>query len=193
MVEAEPPGGREATMPDVHPPGLSLGGGCTTILGPGRSSVRLARLAVRTWLAEYGLQDQAETAELLVSELATNAVRHARGRYRLTLSLAAGRLRCTVADEGPDLPEAPGACSDADSENGRGLLLVDALADRWGSGRVEDGVGKEVWFELTAGDPDVPAGRTGSAPASGPTWCLPDRATVPVVLRPTPVGDGRVR
>lgn len=180
-------------MPDVHPPGLSLGGGCTTILGPGRSSVRLARIAVRTWLAEYGLQEQAEIAELLVSELAANAVLHARGRYRLTLSLESGRLRCTVADEGPDLPETPGACTDSDSENGRGLLLVDALADRWGSGRVEDGVGKEVWFELAAGGPDAPAALTGPAPASGRRWCLPDRATVPVVLRPTPLGDDRAR
>lgn len=172
-------------MPDVRPPGLSLGGGCTTILGPGRSSVRLARAAVRTWLAEYGLQDQAEIAELLVSELATNAVVHARGRYRLALSLTAGRLRCTVADEGPGLPGTHGEGSDADSENGRGLLLVDALADRWGSGRVEDGVGTEVWFELEAAGPGAPADTTGPAPVSGPRWCLPDRATVPTLLRPT--------
>jgi anti-sigma regulatory factor (Ser/Thr protein kinase) len=172
-------------MPDVRPPGLSLGGGCTTILGPGRSSVRLARVAVRTWLAEYGLQDQAEIAELLVSELATNAVVHARGRYRLSLCLAAGRLRCTVADEGPDLPRTHGESSDADSENGRGLLLVDALADRWGSGCVEDGVGKEVWFELDTAGPDAPAGGAGPAPAAEPRWCLPDRATVPMLLRPT--------
>ncbi|MGW7204686.1 ATP-binding protein [Streptomyces sp. NPDC054837] len=172
-------------MPDVRPPGLSLGGGCTTILGPGRSSVRLARAAVRTWLAEYGLQDRAATAELLVSELATNAVVHARGRYRLTLSLTSGRLRCTVADEGPGLPATPGEASDADSENGRGLLLVDALADRWGSGRVEDGVGTEVWFELEAAGPDAAPGGTGPASASGPKWCLPDRATVPMLLRPT--------
>ncbi|MFD3836308.1 ATP-binding protein [Streptomyces sp. NPDC058642] len=172
-------------MHDVRPPGLSLGGGCTTILGPGRSSVRLARAAVRTWLAEYGIQGQAEIAELLVSELATNAVVHARGRYRLTLSLTAGRLRCTVADEGPGLAGTHGEGSDEDSENGRGLLLVDALADRWGSGCVEDGVGKEVWFELEAPAPDAPAGRTRPAPAAGPRWCLPDRATVPTLLRPT--------
>jgi anti-sigma regulatory factor (Ser/Thr protein kinase) len=135
-------------MPNVHPPGLSMGGGCTTILGPGRSSVRLARGVVRKWLADYGFQGPADIAELLVSELATNAVVHAHGRYRLTLSLESGRLRCAVADEGADLPDACGESPDADAENGRGLLLVDALADRWGSGRVEGGVGKEVWFEL---------------------------------------------
>lgn len=152
-------------MPNVHPPGLSMGGGCTTILGPGRSSVRLARVAVRKWLADYGLQDPADIAELLVSELATNAVVHAHGRYRLTLSLENGRLRCAVADEGADLPDA--SCgespnADTDAENGRGLLLVDALADRWGSGRVEGGVGKEVWFELDVEMPDYDnSGRAG--------------------------------
>ncbi|MDN3021755.1 ATP-binding protein [Streptomyces sp. S.PB5] len=150
-------------MPNDHPRGHPVGGGCTTILGPGRSSVRRARTVVRTWLLEYGLLDPVDTVELLVSELATNAVRHAPGRYRLTLTLdpEAGLLRCAVADEGPDLPpdrpDRPSGTdadtdtdrhTDTDAEGGRGLLLVDALADRWGCERVAGAAAKEVWFEL---------------------------------------------
>lgn len=142
-------------MPNDRPRGLpTVGDGCTTILGPGKSSVRQARELVRKRLAEYGLQALVDIAELLVSELATNAVVHAGGRYRLTLSLGAGTLRCEVADERRHLPRPPHRHTerddlldvDPDSENGRGLFLVDALAHRWGSRLVEEG--KEVWFEL---------------------------------------------
>lgn len=154
-------------MPNDRPRGLpTVGDGCTTILGPGKSSVRQAREAVRKWLAEYGLQGLVDIAELLVSELATNAVVHAGGRYRLTLALGVGTLRCEVADERRHLPRPPHRRAeneenpdvDPDSENGRGLLLVDALAHRWGSRLVEEG--KEVWFELEldAADRTVDAG-----------------------------------
>ncbi|WP_328675660.1 ATP-binding protein [Streptomyces sp. NBC_01261] len=145
-------------MPNDRPRGLpTVGEGCTTILGPGKSSVRQARELVRKRLAEYGLQDLVDIAELLVSELATNAVVHAGGRYRLTLSLGVGILRCEVADERRHLPRPPhrqverddDLAVDPDSENGRGLFLVDALAHRWGSRLVEEG--KEVWFELEIG------------------------------------------
>ncbi|MFD4552720.1 ATP-binding protein [Streptomyces sp. NPDC058469] len=148
-------------MPNDRPRGLpAVGDGCTTILGPGKSSVRQARELVRKRLAEYGLQDLVDIAELLVSELATNAVVHAGGRYRLTLSLGVDTLRCEVADERRHLPRPPHRQAereddldiDPDSENGRGLFLVDALAHRWGSRLVEEG--KEVWFELELDAPD---------------------------------------
>lgn len=161
LASRTPQGRRETTMPNDRPRGLpTVGEGCTTILGPGKSSVRQARELVRKRLAEYGLQDLVDIAELLVSELATNAVVHAGGRYRLTLSLGTGTLRCEVADERPLLPLPPHRQAgsddhldvDPDSENGRGLLLVDALAHRWGSRLVDDG--KEVWFELELGTPE---------------------------------------
>jgi anti-sigma regulatory factor (Ser/Thr protein kinase) len=156
-------------MPNDRPRGLpTVGDGCTTILGPGKSSVRQARELVRKRLAEYGLQDLVDVAELLVSELATNAVVHAGGRYRLTLSLSVGILRCEVADERRHLPRPPHRQAesdenpDFDSENGRGLFLVDALAHRWGSRLVDEG--KEVWFELELDAPDS-AGDAGEASA----------------------------
>lgn len=166
-------------MPNDRPRGLpTVGDGCTTILGPGKSSVRQARELVRKRLAEYGFQDLVDVAELLVSELATNAVVHAGGRYRLTLSLGVGILRCEVADERRHLPRPPHRQAesdenpDFDSENGRGLFLVDALAHRWGSRLVEEG--KEVWFELELDAPDSTNG-AAEAGAHHPAPARPRR------------------
>jgi hypothetical protein len=108
---------------------------------PGACSVFKARHAARAQLVEWGLQHACEFAELLISELVTNAVRHARGIVRLSLSAADGLLRC---DSSPLLPR-PRAAAD-DDEGSRGLLLVEVLSSGWGS--VPTGQGKVVWFEL---------------------------------------------
>ncbi|MEV4108320.1 ATP-binding protein [Nonomuraea sp. NPDC049695] len=107
-------------------------------------SVFKARQAARAQLAEWGLHQTCEFAELLVSELVTNAVRHACGIVRLNLSAADGLLRCEVEDSSP-LPPRPRAAA-ADDEGSRGLLLVEVLSSGWGS--VPTGRGKVVWFEL---------------------------------------------
>ncbi|GHG95496.1 hypothetical protein GCM10018780_18920 [Streptomyces lanatus] len=113
---------------------------------PRPSAVKEARAEVRRQLEGWGLADRddlADVAELLVSELATNAVRHAESRFRLTLSAAHGVLRCEVSDTGRRLPAVLEA---GDAESGRGMFLVDTLARRWGCQR--DTRGKTVWFEL---------------------------------------------
>jgi anti-sigma regulatory factor (Ser/Thr protein kinase) len=113
---------------------------------PCPSAVREARAEVRRQLEGWGLAergDVAEVTELLVSELATNALLHAASRFRLTLSAAHGVLRCEVADAGRRVPQVVDAGS---AESGRGMFLVDALAQRWGCH--QDGAGKTVWFEL---------------------------------------------
>ncbi|MEV4575767.1 ATP-binding protein [Nonomuraea jabiensis] len=107
-------------------------------------SVRSARQAARAQLAEWGLQQACEYAELLISELVTNAVRHARGLVRMSLSAADGLLRCEVEDSSP-VPPSPRAAS-CDDEGSRGLLLVEVLSSGWGS--VPTGRGKLVWFEV---------------------------------------------
>ncbi|WP_431924114.1 ATP-binding protein [Nonomuraea jabiensis] len=107
-------------------------------------SVRRARQAARAQLAEWGLQQACDYAELLISELVTNAVRHARGLVRMSLSAADGLLRCEVEDSSPTLPS-PRAAS-CDDEGSRGLLLVEMLSCGWGS--VPTGRGKLVWFEV---------------------------------------------
>lgn len=114
-----------------------------------RRSVPLAREFARTVLAEWDLERRADDVLLCVSELATNALLHGvpPGReYRLHLSLGeGGLLRVEVHDSGDGEPRVPVQDAAAEEECGRGLLLVSALADKWGVG--ERNPGKIVWCE----------------------------------------------
>jgi len=114
---------------------------------PRPTAVREARALVRRQVESWGLADPddlTDTAELLVSELVTNAFLHSAGsRIRLTLTAAHGVLRCEVSDVGHRVPRVRAAGS---GKSGRGMFLVDALALRWGC--EQDGTGKTVWFEL---------------------------------------------
>jgi hypothetical protein len=104
----------------------------------------LARAAIREVLPQWDLCDLVPTAELLVSELVCNALRHASGPLRLTLERVSS-VRCLVSDGSSEPPRRTDAGSD--DEHGRGLTLVGTLAARWG---FEPGpVGKTVWFELS--------------------------------------------
>jgi hypothetical protein len=89
----------------------------------------------------------AHTARLLTSEIVTNSVRHAgageHGDFGFELVLSPASVRVEVADRGPGFVPAPVQPGPEDP-GGRGLLLVDSLADRWGTA---DG-GRRVWFEL---------------------------------------------
>ncbi|WP_188196345.1 ATP-binding protein [Nonomuraea sp. SYSU D8015] len=109
-------------------------------------SVPRARHALRAQLADWDLRHAADSAELLVSELVTNAIAHARGLVHLSVSAAAGLLRCEVEDACARLPCRRRA--GGDDEGLRGLHLVVALSSGWGSTRT--GRGKAVWFELPA-------------------------------------------
>jgi anti-sigma regulatory factor (Ser/Thr protein kinase) len=125
------------------------------------ASVGRARRLVRTALAAWGLDAAADDGSLIVSELVTNAVRHSGGAAcRVIVTRHGhGRVRVAVTDRSrrmPDLLNAP-----ADAVSGRGLALVDALADRWGTDRMH--WGKRVWAELSA-DPSEPAQDDGPAP-----------------------------
>ncbi|MFF4401213.1 ATP-binding protein [Streptomyces sp. NPDC001480] len=117
-------------------------------------SVGRARALFREQAASWGLpQDVTDTAVLLLSELMTNAYRHAKapaGREIWARCVVTeDRLRVTVTDASATLPT-PGTAS-PDDESGRGLTLVAALAGGWGAAGRECGVGKEVWFELDIG------------------------------------------
>ncbi|MFF4898202.1 ATP-binding protein [Streptomyces sp. NPDC001068] len=110
------------------------------------TSVRQARHLVATQLNDWDVTDLADTAELLVSELVTNALRHTRGPLRLNLQLRHFRLLCEVEDTETSSPTRGAA--DVDAENGRGIELLDLLADAWGS--VRTATGKTMWFVLQA-------------------------------------------
>jgi anti-sigma regulatory factor (Ser/Thr protein kinase) len=112
-----------------------------------------ARRVVTSRLTEAGLVDHVDTAALLVSEIVTNALRHGEGPEELIVEIDRDGVTIAVRDSSPHPPRenavrGPGAARviAALSENGRGLLLVDILADSWGW-RPESG-GKLVWFRL---------------------------------------------
>ena len=124
---------------------LEVAGRVELWLHPEPASAAVARRAVRALLADHGCD--ADAAQLLVSELVANAARHAPDHdVLLRATLVGGLLRVEVQDAGPTLPPLPDV-PPADSESGRGLRLVDALADRWGAEPVPGG--KRLWFELT--------------------------------------------
>ena len=105
------------------------------------SAPRVARAALRKLLASHG-RAPATDAELVVSELVANAVEHGAGRITLTLWLVEGRIRGEVADAGTGARRTP-ATPPEGSDRGRGLLIVDALSERWGAA---ENTGR-VWFE----------------------------------------------
>jgi anti-sigma regulatory factor (Ser/Thr protein kinase) len=111
------------------------------------SSTRSPSLA-RALVAEAMLgfpADTVDTAMLLVSEIVTNAVRHAAGSpLILTVTTAPERVGASLEATSRE-PPSPGAAG-LDAETGRGLELVDALATTWGWR--ETSPGKVVWFEL---------------------------------------------
>jgi anti-sigma regulatory factor (Ser/Thr protein kinase) len=145
--------GPDGTGPDgTGPDGTGPAGTGQTIrlaLPAAAAAVRLARRATRDALAAWQLRHLEETAVLLVSELVTNAVRHARDTGAITLELheESNQLRVEVQDTDPHWP-APRTPADRD-ESGFGLVLVDALADQWGVRPTP--AGKAVWAELEAG------------------------------------------
>ena len=109
------------------------------------SSVAVARSFVRDTLEEWGIDEPVDDALLVVSELAANALTHARSSYRVRLSATAHALRIEVDDDGAGTPE-PRPLTETE-EHGRGLFLVDSLAASWGM-EAGDGAGKRIWAEL---------------------------------------------
>lgn len=128
-----------------------------------RSSVPRARALLHSVLGDWGIgQEAAGVGELVLSELVTNALRVRVPSDRLVGVRIArlvedGLLRLEVSDAGEGKPEvrAPGE----DETGGRGLLLVEALAHRWGFEERACGIGKTVWVELKA--PDLVPERDG--------------------------------
>jgi serine/threonine-protein kinase RsbW len=115
--------------------------------GTGQASAS-ARELLRVFLASCDRLDLLEDASLVLSELVANAIQHGSDGGSISLGLggyARGRLRIEVTDPSGDVPVMSRPAMDA--ENGRGLLIVQALSARWGVERHEGG-GKSVWAEL---------------------------------------------
>ena len=113
-------------------------------LPPEVASVTRARHYVRDALAGIGAPDCADDAQLAVSELIANAVKHARTPVVLELARDDRHLTVTVADGEREL--ASQVQQHALAESGRGLRIVAAVATEWGVERRDDG--KALWFRL---------------------------------------------
>lgn len=119
--------------------------------------MRAARALAADVLAESRYAGDVDTVLLLVSELATNAVRHAATAFELHLSVEGSEVLVTVVDH--DRTHPPRLRDPAPHEtSGRGLQIVDQLATSWGSQPMA-GDSKGVWFRCG------PPAETGGAPA----------------------------
>ncbi|WP_322760110.1 ATP-binding protein [Frankia sp. Cr2] len=109
------------------------------------SAVPQARRVLREQLTATNLtEDAVGTAELLVSELVTNAVKYGEPPVWLLIELRPGLVHASVSDTSVALPHRQQV--DLGSEGGRGLLVLDALAGSWGAVAVDSG--KYLWFDL---------------------------------------------
>ncbi|MFG2395420.1 PAS domain S-box protein [Streptomyces lavendulae] len=118
-----------------------------SVVLPGQpSSVGEGRRFLRSTLAGWGSRDDqlCDTACLLTSELLSNAVNHSCGPVQLRVRRAGRELSVEVCDGSQVLPQARFASHEA--ESGRGLLMVDSLAEAWGT--LPTAEGKAVWFSL---------------------------------------------
>ena len=133
------------------PPAVS--GGEEVVLCPDPQTAAAAREFLRCTCLQWGLEPMLDVALLVVSELVTNAVVNARSQVTVRLRLQPDRLLIEVEDEDSRLPVLQ-RHNDWDALGGRGLMLVDALSDRWGSQPCP--FGKVVWAELPlVPDPSV--------------------------------------
>ena len=121
------------------------------LYAPTAKSVTRARRRAVEVVAKWGYPENADDAGVLVSELATNAVRHGRvpGRnVRVEVGVKGTALRVAVVDARGERRPEPGAVAAPEerNEHGRGLLIVEALAARWDVEPLD--VGKRIWAEI---------------------------------------------
>jgi anti-sigma regulatory factor (Ser/Thr protein kinase) len=116
------------------------------------TSASAARRFVSDVLTQWRLEQLIHQATLMTSELVTNSVLHTSGELKLALFADGERLHVEVVDHSERLPALQNP--DADAPGGRGLLIIEALAENWGVDA--RAVGKAVWFDvLIPSDPPV--------------------------------------
>lgn len=123
----------------------------------------MARRFVRARLGE-GDHD-VDTAMLLVSEVVTNAILHARTSVTLTIKQVGAVVHIAVSDGSPVAPRLH--TFSTTSATGRGVRLLDAMAMRWGVDADPGTGGKIVWFEVGAADSGEADGWAGAAAFAG--------------------------
>jgi anti-anti-sigma regulatory factor len=130
-------------------------------LEPVVGAARRSRELVTEACARWDLADLIGPACIVVTEMVNNVVAHARTAMTVRLALRAGNLTVAVRDHSPTVPRFTGAPAPT-SYGGRGLLLIDSVARRWGNLLLEDG--KVVWAILHRDDESMKT--PGRTPAS---------------------------
>lgn len=132
----------ESATADDQDPSLSR------VFLPVPEAVSSSRHFIVSSLGLLGADHLVQDAALIISELASNAVVHARSPFRVSVDESADVVRISVQDAGPGNAE-PGRFDESDPAlDGRGILIIEALARRWGCDILADG--KVVWAELAA-------------------------------------------
>jgi anti-sigma regulatory factor (Ser/Thr protein kinase) len=146
LERAQPPSPRgPSDLPDGH---LSVDGFVRWTLpdiSPRPEQVTYVRHQTRLVLQLWRVTDLTWPAEVLISELAANVVRHAHTLFTVTVAWDGLTLMAEVSDASP-LPPRPPVAAHPEDEGGRGLLLVDAIATNWSVELHQQG--KTVWFTL---------------------------------------------
>jgi serine/threonine-protein kinase RsbW len=150
---------------DVYAMARAMPEGAYLALGALKSTVPTARARARVLWSEWGLAHLANDASLVLTEMISNALLHTRSEtLHVFLRSDRPRLVIMVGDSSPDLPVRADALS-TDELGGRGLVLVDALAARWGACRAprQGGVGRHrPVIAMQAGAERQPALRYGA-------------------------------
>lgn len=115
-------------------------------LWPRPTSCGEARSAVRSFCLSHALPHLADDAELLASELMTNAIKHSHELITVIALYANDQLLVNVRDDDTQTATPVASAAATDAESGRGLHLVDQIAGNWGTTLHPDG--KSVWFRL---------------------------------------------
>lgn len=115
-------------------------------------SAATARAYTREALAHWQLADLTDDIVLIVDELVTNAVRHASRPITLSLDLRDETVHVEVIDDSPAMPNAKSLSRTRMS--GRGLAIIDAISDDWGTHRLSAG-GKSVWADVRRAPADT--------------------------------------
>jgi len=135
------------TRPSVEPdhPDADVAPVLRLRLEPSSGAAAAARRLVDRACSEWHVQAILDPARLVVTELVSNAVRHARTQIQVTLHRRAHELRIEVHDNSPESPR-PAKAVRSTSEGGRGLIVVAALTTAWGA--THTATGKIVWATL---------------------------------------------
>ena len=119
----------------------------TTPLPADPSSGSVARSFVRRVLFEWDLTAMEPDASLVATELVTNGLRHGGGTDSISITATGRHLRIAVADRAHQRPPRR-EYRELTAEGGRGIAIVEGVADAWGTTRLRLHRGKSVWCEL---------------------------------------------